>query len=261
MARGIVLTFLEEVNRTASCIVEAQDCDKVLQCLHGATEPGVCTTPSASLPAWGLDCTGNILIACIVTVPGTTSGVLFEYNCSRDGLDCVSTPAMSACMSMDCSTPSEPTCYDARVDRCIQEGAHLIVDCGEIAGIFGGMCGDADPAMDGEQIGCVPTRGACDPSTDHPMCEGTLLLECDPLFCRLVATDCSGIGPGWVCNASSGEAQCSPETGLWTCELPVEPSCDCTDVVMCDPHSGQDLRIHCPDLGLETCDPISVYCL
>ncbi len=253
-AAQLALLFIDEVNRNAPCLADATTCEGAMRCLNSGADSAECTTPSPDIAAWGQGCTGNVLSICLATVAGTTSGVVFTHNCSEEGLDCVSTPALAACMVTDCTTAGDPTCVGDVIDHCIRPGAHHQIDCGELMGETGATCGDGDPAAAGIQAGCVPTGEPCSP-TDAPHCVDGVLLTCNEVFGRWVGLDCTEIGEEWACQPDG----CVPaETD---CTLFLEPACDCDDLLVCDPQSGRDIRVHCPDYGYGSCDEEAPACL
>lgn len=246
--------FFEEVDANSSCIGAAGDCDAVLACLNGGSSSSTCTTPAPGRPVNGAGCTGDVLDVCIVVDAGTTNGRIFQHDCSSDGLSCVSFGVMgSACMQTDCTTSGDPACAGDDVDWCITAGAHVVIDCDEMSHGAGGTCGDVDPLTSVVEAGCVPSGGACDPTSDAAYCTGDVLNVCNTVYAGWTTRDCTLIGTGWYCNDTVDPNECRPDVSAWSCTLTPEPGCDCDDIVLCNPFTGTDLRVHCPDYGYRTC--------
>lgn len=247
-------TFFVEVDASATCVAAAADCDEVFECLNGGATSPSCSTLDAAVPVLGLSCSGDVISMCVNNEAGTTNGRTFQHDCTDEGLDCVEIYGMGAgCMETDCTTAGDPTCSGRHIDWCIMSGAHLVIDCREVARGAGGRCGDADPSTTEVDVGCVPTGTSCDSSSDAAYCDGDDLMECNADFDRWVGIDCTEIGVDWFCDSSTDPGDCAPDISGWTCTLDPEPECDCDDVILCNPVTGADLRAHCPDYGFMTC--------
>jgi hypothetical protein len=251
---GMFQAFFEEVDAHASCVAAATTCDALFECVNGGVPSPTCATPDPAWPVIGLTCASDVLSICVNTEAGTTNGRVFRHDCATDGLACASLGVMGAiCGRTDCTAAGDPACVGDDIDWCMASGVHVVVDCDDAARSSGGTCGDVDPSTTTIEVGCVPSGSACDPTSDAAYCDAEDLVECNATFSRWVPVDCTAMGTGWSCNDSTDPPDCVPDTSGWTCTLPVTPACDCDDVIFCNPMTGTDLRVECPDYGYATC--------
>lgn len=240
-----------EVESQASCIAAAADCDGAFQCLHAGTASPSCTLAISGVPAWPVGCSGDDLVVCVNVDPLTISGREVIVPCPAATTCSTLGIALAGCFSSDCTTPdTAPTCRMGNIDHCVSAGRHLVINCSEMAKGVGGTCEMVDDGTGTLSASCVPTGAACDPVSDADYCDGDDLVRC--ALGHEYASDCTDIGSGWSCNSTL--AECEPDTSGWTCTATESGTCDCEDIIFCDVTVGTDVRLHCPDYGLRTCD-------
>jgi hypothetical protein len=193
------------------------------------------------------------VIYCVNVDPTTDAGREIIVPCTSPSACQSVYGGFASCFMTDCTTAdSDPLCRSGNIDQCIASGTHLVIDCSAISMGAGGHCAMVD---DGTGTGtdvaaCIPSGSACDETSYTDSCSGDDLLRCE--MGHEYATDCTDIDTGWSCNSTAGE--CTPDVSSWTCTVTEGGVCDCDDLVFCDFTVGADVRLHCPDYGLSTCD-------
>lgn len=255
-----ILMLFAKVDDQEVCVAGAEGCEEVFACLNDDVA-AECTMAVSDAWAWGDSCDGDVLTVCQGTEIGTSDGLEYLHDCSDDGLECVEITGYGAwCMETGCDAAGDPECDGDEISYCLTDGAHVVYDCDALTD-GQGTCGDVDPDTLELDAGCVPVTDECDPLTVDPHCEGDVLVECDGALGHWVEIDCSDVDEEWSCDDDSGVADCEPDPASWECTLPLEPACDCDDLVFCHPIEGVDVRVHCPDLGATTCgdqDPSTI---
>jgi hypothetical protein len=237
----------------ADDVAGAADCDAAFQVLNGGTPSSSCTLTSASLPAWPTGCRGDDQVFCVNVDPSNTDGREVLVPCFGTTACQTIVGVLSGCFHDDCSTAEdEASCVDGDIDQCVMPGRHLVIDCDEMSQGAGGVCGMVDDGSGGTTAGCRPLGTECDETSFTNTCSGTELTRCAEG--HEYTTDCTDIDAeaDWECAAATGE--CVPDLASWACTTPRGGICDCDDLIFCDVTVGEDVRIHCPDYGLRTCE-------
>ncbi|HUT79395.1 MAG TPA: hypothetical protein VM285_16980 [Polyangia bacterium] len=262
--------FAKAAKANAACIAGAADCEEVVACMNGSDATEECEGHYRLV--FGQSCAGDVANVCMPKqdetpdMYGVVSGWIFERDCAAEGKQCVEIGLYNGvwpvvvCGEEDCTLPGMPEsgCNSGDgdlVDLCPDTPGAWTVDCNTFAGPGGGTCAfdptDTDTDTTNDEYVCVPATDPCDPLDDDDYCDGDVLMECDYDLQLWIATDCT-LEPGWTCDDTY--TLCLPPEN--DCEAFGQPACDCDDLVVCNPFSGQDERLHCPDYGAETCGDV-----
>lgn len=157
----------------------------------------------------------------------------FYIDCNRwFGASCLSSGGGGNCATGQSCTGTARSCKGGSVVRC-SGGAEVHEEpCAQLGlGCSGGQCAGDGPAC---------TAGRCD---------GKVAVRC--IGGKESKLDCAGLGAGWSCALSKGEARCRQGSACDPQDSKRKETCEGTKVVLC--HGGKTVKVDCTAHGFSSC--------
>lgn len=233
-------------DESTRCLVKAQTCKDVSQCLHGDSDAVAATFCNAH-PGVLSACDGSHFITCID--PADESTVI---DCAKFGANCAENKLEGGLVVRGCS--SQTLCpVGAPESRCTSD--HEVVSCRD--GIVDKMnCATGEHCVmhrDGDEqvAACAVTNEKRCTDVGDSACDGNALVECvsDGHYGRVRTTDCAA--HGLSCNTQGRSAACVASDPVECAPFPAK--CDGGFLVYCA--EGVVARVACAEIGLGVCDP------
>ncbi len=234
-------------DESTRCLVKAQTCKDVSQCLHGDGDSVAaifCNAHPGALTA----CDGSHFITCADPIEEST-----VVDCAKLGANCAENKLEGGLVVRGCASPT--LCPPGAPDtRCTTD--HEVVSCRD--GIVDKMnCAAGEHCIshhdpEGDQIAaCAVANEKRCTDVGEAACDGDNLVECisDGHYGRVRTTDCAAHGLN--CAAQGRVAACVAASPIECSPFP--PKCDGGFLVYCA--EGVVAKIACAEIGLGVCDP------